>query len=805
MYHAAGTGLTIIVLYILSYLFYRNRFFSLQFHRRLWNLILTFAFIFTALAGLLLALQITYKWEIPIIKAILKWHVEIGIGMCVTGFLHFFWHLSYFREIFRRKDPEVDNHTSLTLAQKSEIPVNLFIIGFLSTAVQLLLLKEIINISGGYELITGTFLFSWLAGSSAGSRLAIKSSLNDPGRLILWFVSGPLIAILLIMFLSRLFMNPGETPSFMAGTVFSMIVLLPFSLLTGFAFIKMVSANMNAGYSAGKSFSLETSGGVTAGIIVTVFSSGWLNTYQSLLLLEILGLTYALLTYYIRKGRNKVIVQAAALILIIPVIVLSPDILFRQFLLRGSGIEETTDTPYGNITKSTFHGEKNVYYDQRLIIYNNDAVESEEDIHYALLQADNPDKVLLISGPVKSRIKEIKKYNVNKIVYVERDPALAGIEEPDPETEGLLVVKNNDAISFIKKTEEKFDAVLLLAAPPSTLSLNRYYSQEFFSAVREKMNAGAVFSCSPGINPNYFNKEAVKYYSSVYNSLKSVFRNVLPVSGNKIYFIASDKDLTTSFCRLVTEKGISNTYVSPDYLSDDLTSAKSDEVSSLMDHSITINTYFNPIGCFYYQDLNLSKDVRAKTVSMVLLSVIFLLTLTTIRRINGIMYFGSFALAGYEIILILILQITIGNMYQVTGLILAGMMTGLATGAGFDFPLTGRLRIEFKALILMLLYLFAAFFLKELVSAGNSFQVVFIIVLSGFLPSVITGSIFRQLTSDQPGTTMSSVVYSADLSGAAAGFLFFSGVIIPITGIGLSLFLIPALIFTGFIFIIISK
>ncbi len=39
------------------------------------------------------------------------------------------------------------------------------------------------------------------------------------------------------------------------------------------------------------------------------------------------------------------------------------------------------------------------YYNQRLLIYNNDAVESEEDIHYAMLQTETTDNVLLISGP----------------------------------------------------------------------------------------------------------------------------------------------------------------------------------------------------------------------------------------------------------------------------------------------------------------------------------------------------------------------------------------------------------------------
>ena len=35
--------------------------------------------------------------------------------------------------------------------------VNLFIIGFTSTSVQLLMMREILNISGGYELMTGYF------------------------------------------------------------------------------------------------------------------------------------------------------------------------------------------------------------------------------------------------------------------------------------------------------------------------------------------------------------------------------------------------------------------------------------------------------------------------------------------------------------------------------------------------------------------------------------------------------------------------------------------------------------------------
>ena len=92
MYNVIGTGLTAIILYSISYIFCRIKIIPLQFHKRVWNFILAGTFILTALAGIFLALQINYKWDIPVIKSILKWHVEMGIGLSVTGFLHFFRH-----------------------------------------------------------------------------------------------------------------------------------------------------------------------------------------------------------------------------------------------------------------------------------------------------------------------------------------------------------------------------------------------------------------------------------------------------------------------------------------------------------------------------------------------------------------------------------------------------------------------------------------------------------------------------------------------------------------------------------------
>src|SRR5512138_1028680 len=89
--------------------------------------------------------------------------------------------------------------------------INLFVIGFVSSSVQLLLIREIMNIAGGYELITGTFLGSWLIGSAAGAAMAKRPSLITIRKINLLFASGPLVTVLLLITLERLFLNSGET------------------------------------------------------------------------------------------------------------------------------------------------------------------------------------------------------------------------------------------------------------------------------------------------------------------------------------------------------------------------------------------------------------------------------------------------------------------------------------------------------------------------------------------------------------------------------------------------------------------
>ncbi|MFA6798539.1 MAG: hypothetical protein WCR39_04520, partial [Bacteroidales bacterium] len=132
----------LLILYFISLLFSHLEILSSKLHRQIWNYALLLTFLVTIVLGILMAIQINYKLEVPWTEKVLRWHVNFGIGMSLTGLFHLSWHFLYFvpftKQLTTSEDPFPTDNKSLTGIQINNINfVSIpLVIGFSAILVQ---------------------------------------------------------------------------------------------------------------------------------------------------------------------------------------------------------------------------------------------------------------------------------------------------------------------------------------------------------------------------------------------------------------------------------------------------------------------------------------------------------------------------------------------------------------------------------------------------------------------------------------------------------------------------------------------
>lgn len=807
MYHVVGTGITITILYLVFLLFQKEGILSASDNRKIWNLILGITFLITGTAGIILAIRVNYKLKGDFFDQLLRWHVETGIAFSFTGMIHLIRHLSYFRNLFGDIQPGIGSETKMSAPENAGLSgLNLFLLGFVSTSVQLLLLREIINITGGYELIAGTYLAAWLINSAAGSFFAGRSGKTDIRRLNIIFALAPLLSVTLMILSCRLFLHAGETPSFLESILITTVILLPVCSVSGFLFIKLLETAAAKGFrNSGRSFSIETAGGIFSGLAVTFLSSGVFDTYQILLSVLFLFAIFLSVSYISGRGWFKPLLIFIWTILLLFTLWFSPSIYIRQLMLPGIDVTGTTDSPYGNVTTGEYRGEKFIYYNQRLARWSYDETEREESVHYTLLQHSHPRRILIISGDIQSLFPEIMKYTPDKIVFIERDPELLKLVKKEMAGKTNLTLVEDDVFRFLRKTENKYDIIVMNLPPPSSLQINRYYTEDFFRLVHSRLDSAGIFTCSPGVFENYFNDQSANLYSIIYNTLTAVFRNIIPIGGNRLYLIASDGELQTGICSLYEKRGISNVYVNSDYLDDELLKMKSLEIQDLLRKETKMNSLSNPLATFFFQAYHLTRTPGRTVPALILMVVLFVLPSVTVSSGNFPMYAAAASLAGFEIFALLSIQSVMGNIYHLTGLVISTVMAGLAAGSGIKFVDKRETMVKTCLLIMAAFYILVYLINDYLASIESGVLYTGIILLLCFIPSFLAGNLFRILSEDRNTNTTASGVYGSDLAGSALGFITVSALLLPLAGSGTTLLTFAGITITAFIFALIRS
>ncbi|MCF8357152.1 MAG: hypothetical protein K9H26_00230 [Prolixibacteraceae bacterium] len=796
-------GILSFLLYALSWLLVITGFQSRRLHNRIWNVILLFVFLVTGVLGLLLTIQINYKLEWPFVRPMLEWHVNFGIALSLVAFFHLFERLWFYTGLFKRgknSSKQFETETPKISGPIKRFPLLMLLSGFLSTVVQVLYIREITTLFQGNELMMGWTLGGWMLltglGAFTGSRRTKKATLQHTlYRVIFLLGLLPFLMLLLAGIVKPLILPPGMLTGPAVFILLVLLILAPVGLLCGYAYAMLVKINQLTEKDYVKVYVLESAGSLVGGMLVSFVLIQWFTVLQSLLLLAL----FVFIVLYVHEKRVR---TGVALLLSLTLFVIfcfsNIELKIRSLQYANQEVVESRETLYGNVTVTKNGGQYNFFESGRLLFTTNDVVGNEEAVHFAMLQTESPESVLLISGNARGMTREILKYpSVKRVDNVEQNKALIEMvnQYTTVSTDKRISRSFTDGLRFLKKTGSRYDVAIVAVPGPSSLQYNRFYTASFFELLKMRMNENGVVAVGMPPSGNYLMPETVNAAGPVFQAMKKHFANVIIVPGEKDYLLASDGPLSPAIAELATEKNIEATYVNPFYIDDFSLKHRGKQLTEKLNTVSRLNTDERPLPVFYHTLRYIGQFSNRQLLVLMVPVLVLLIPLFFMSPVSGGMYITGFTASSAEVLLLFLFQVVFGYLYSAIGLIIALFMGGLALGgiAGYSFK-TGRLHF---LIVQTLLGVFAAliplfWMLLKTMHSGVWGWMVFIVIT--LIPATLTGFQYVASTQQYQSSRIkgASVIYAADLLGGAMGTVLITLVLVPFLGIKNSCFVLAA-------------
>ncbi len=669
-----------------------------------------------------------------------------------------------------------------------------FALGFTAMATQIVLLREFLLVFYGNELIVGIIIALWMAitalGVLAGKGLRSKVSANP------LLAALPLLAILSALFIeiyrNRIFLS-GVMPGLFEVLSYSAAVLV-FVCIPNGAIFSLLNKKIKTGKSGfRKIYAYEALGSLTGSALVSiVFIAGYEMDNFSVLW-HVITLNFILVSsfYIFEKQFSKGVVF---FIIAISTIVFDKSSHLNDYakskLFFNQKIISAVETPLGNITVTENGNQKNIYANGRLTFSSEEIQEKEEAVHYAMLQRPGARKILQIGGGLTDINPEIFKYkNADTLVHIELIRSFFNYYGHNSRTRQIAV----DPIVFLQHDTSHFDVVLMLEPPPENAQTNRFYTVEFFRKIKSRLSPKGIFSLRLPASHNYLDDDELLLHSIIYNSLKTVFKNVTIVPGNSNYFLASDGNITLHYQDLYKEAGINNKYVNPGFIKDNLLGFRSNRITSQLIPTAPLNRDYKPKAYFF--SLKHWLNYYSNNFYWVIVPVVLPVLLFTVfaKRENSFVFTTGFASASVEMVLLIAFQVLYGYLYFYIGILVTVFMAGLTAGALqkrlFDKRPVDNMAFFAVTVISIIIFLLA---IKDW---GDFLLTKIILSLFIFAIAFFNGNLYRIFTGNETSPEKAAKIYASDLTGAMIGGFVTVIWILPKYGIVVTLWINAIFVF----------
>ncbi len=661
--------------------------------------------------------------------------------------------------------------------------------GISSVVAQLLIIRETLTQFQGNEYVIALIFFAWLLLGGCGSFLAglvtpryIKADTGKLAGFSLLAAALPVVTLMTIRLARDVVFTHGTSAGFYKTFGFIFITLGPYGLLVGFILPYSLAALRShyPGYSATRVYLFDNIGDCAGGALFSFVLIVLVSPLQAVTLASGL-LTLAAGNLMWRTGRLdlKAIAAAGATLALLAAGILGELPSLKPSQGRLAWYQESR---YGRITVVQDREQATIYTDGVPLTNNLDIAAAEAAIHYPMSQIRHPGSVLIISAG-GGMLTELEKYKPSAVDYVELNPDIAATQFRFNLLKKIrnLRVISEDGRTYLAATPKKYDAVIINISDPETFQANRYYTNAFYRLVKARLHPRGVMSFSVAGYANYISEPKLQFVSSLYQTVKPYFKNVLILPGDRIFFICSDGQLHRDIPDRLDHKGIHTDYVSGYYYGN-VTDERINGLFSQLIRGISVNRDTNPYLMRLMFSQWFAKFATAPQWLYLSLGLLLALYFIKISREEYLLFSTGFMTMGSEILVIFAFQVFFGYIYSQISLIVTIFLAGLLPGALLGQKLSRNAKSVLRLTDGLLIGLCVC--LALVILPANARPSSGALLGVGFCISVLCGCQFPLvLKAGGEGHRKAASAFTADLVGAAYGSLLTSVLLIPYLGL----------------------
>jgi spermidine synthase len=714
-----------------------------------------------------------------------------------------------------------DPRTAPGDAPRRLVLVAILALGLSCVMTQLALLREMLCVFAGNELVLGVALGNWLLLMGLGAALGrwahrLKEPSGVLAALLIFTAVAPLGQVFALRGLRHSFFLRGAEIGVIPTVIASFVVLLPYCLAAGFMLTLAcwLLAQRGDERGPGRVYVADSLGSIAGGALFSFVLVHWLDHFALLCVPALVNLVLAAwLVWQTRSpraagipaaetgqqnaGSTWLLGPAALLFVGLSALVLftNPDATSTALQFPGQQVLFSGHSPYGRLVVTETGGQIN-FLENGVAVASAPNIElAEETAHYAMVQRPGARRVLLISGTLSGAAREILRYRIGELHCVEIDPQVVTAGRrflPQEFKDPRLRLFAGDARRFVRRTGAKYDVVIVALPDPSTAQLNRFFTTEFFGDAKRILAPGGVVAFAVGRYENYVSRELGGVLSCARGTAGGSFRNVVLIPGGRVYFLASDGPLHTDIAARLEQLGLKTKLVNRNYLAAMLAPDRLADVHRGATQPAPVNRDFTPALYLLHLRHWASQFRVGFGPFQVVLAIAFAAYLARLRGPALTLFASGFAGSALEIVLLLGVQILAGSLYQQVGLVVTLFMAGLAAGA-FTMDRRGRrasrrtlagLALAIAALAAALPWVLRGLSLLSRATAGDVLLPALIGLIT-FALAALAGAQFplaNRLELGAAGPVVSRL-YTADFVGACLGALLASTLFIPLLGV----------------------